>query len=53
MVDVVCDEAVDERENRVMIDAVVDSGAVDGASLDGGSSSMRDTSSRDDVEILL
>lgn len=63
MVDVVCDEAVDDRENLVIMDIAVDSGTDGGAdvaaaaggggtSLAGGSSSIRDTSSNDDVEIL-
>lgn len=53
LVDVVCDEAVDDRENRVMMEAVVGSGAFEDPSLDGGSSSMRETSSKDEVDILL
>lgn len=53
LVDVVCDEAVDDRENRVMMEAVVDSGAFGDPSLDGGSSSMRETSSKDEVDIRL
>lgn len=53
LVDVACDEAVDDRENRVMMEAVVDSGTFEGPSLGGGSSSMRETSSKDEVDILL
>ena len=53
LVDVVCDDAVDDRENRVIMEAVEGSGAFEGPSLDGGSSSMRETSSKDEVDILL
>ena len=52
LVGAVCEEAVEEREKRVKIDAVVDSVVIEDASLDEGSSSIRETSSKEDVEIL-
>ena len=52
LVGAVCDETVEERENRVKIDVVVDSGVTEDASLDEGSSSIKETSSKEDVEIL-
>lgn len=43
---------VEDRENRVKIDVLTGSGGDDGASFAGGKSSIKDTSSKDEVEIL-
>lgn len=48
----VCEETVEEREKRVKIDVVVDSVVTEDASLDDGSSSIKETSSKEEVEIL-
>ena len=50
LVGATCEDTVEEREKRVKIEAVVDSLVT--TSLDNGSSSSKETSSKEDVEIL-